>query len=136
MTVETPFHGHGFGFPHQGHSVHLTMTACTADTLGHMDAVIKVDIIGHTMDACPNNGLPCAIALAHRFQGWAIILNLGVATHTGVGRGDAGKGGNFNRCMTIATINAEVTNMVFVAKLHRLRAGNAHISHIGGPGKH
>jgi len=56
-----------------------------------------------------------------------------MAIHAGLRRGDARDGGSLNRGVTIAAIEPVVSNVMFMAELHRLRARNVLVRGIRGP---
>jgi hypothetical protein len=124
MAIEAPLHGQRLGLKHEGHLVDLAVAGGATDTLIHVDAVIEIYEIRQPVDLYPRNRFIGAVALAHWFKISGILKQNRMAIHTGLGRGNSGLRGSFDPAVTVATVDAIVTGMMFVAELDRLIADN------------
>ena len=100
------------------------MARRAADALADVNAVIEIRKIAEAMDLHPLDRFAGSITLAHRLQITDVIEQNRVAVHTGFRGRDACGSGTLNRSMTVAAINAIVTHVMFMAKLHGLLAEN------------
>ena len=96
------------------------MATDAADTLFYMDGMIEVNEVRLVMDARPLDGTSGRVTVADRLNQWAIRPDLGMARHAGVRRWQTSERGLFNRRMAVTTIDAVVTNVMFVTELNRL----------------
>lgn len=86
MTVEAPAHRERNCLARQRHLIDRAMTCRTADTVGHMCCVVKVDIIRKIMDAPPAEGPIVGKACADWCKHAGIGPYLRVAGHAGFRR--------------------------------------------------
>jgi hypothetical protein len=131
MAFQAPLHVQSFRLPKEGHPVDAAMASITADSLAHVDAVIEVDKVGQVIDSSPCDWLPRAKALAYRFQNRAIGPDLGVAIHAYLSSRHTGVGGLLYRGVTIATVDADATDVMLVAERHRLLNRDVDVGCVG-----
>lgn len=98
-----------------------------------MDGVIEVREIRKIVHPCPTDRRAVLEAVAHRLQYFAVGPNLRVAVHAYRRRGDSRERGNFDRRMTVPTIDAEAAHMVIMAERHGLDARHVFVGYIRGP---
>ena len=132
VAVEAPIHIKRIFPPRQWHLIDRAMTSGAADSLVDVNAMIKVNEAGKIMDPSPLDGLPGAKTFSHRFQHRAVCPDLSVTVHARLGRRNAGERTFLDRGMAIAAIDAVIADMVFMAKRHRLTAGDTSFRYIGG----
>lgn len=120
VTRDAPFHLERIFLVHSRHVVYLPVAGRTANAFCYVDAVIEIGILGQVVDALPLDGLIVTKTRPYRFQIRAICPQLAMTVHTRLCRRHAGRSGGFHRRVAISTINAVVTHMVLVAKLHGL----------------
>src|SRR6266849_4549786 len=131
MAIQAPLHQQSIGLEYQRHLVDLPVARRTAHALIDMNAVIEIDEISQAVNFDPLDGFIAAIALADGLQVGCIIEKHRMAVHAGLRGRDAGNGGNFHAGMTVAAVNAVVADVMLVAELHRLLAGNVLPRHVG-----
>jgi hypothetical protein len=136
MAIQTPTHGQLFGLKHQGHLINLPVTRRAANTLIHVNAVIEIYEIRQPVDLYPHNRFIGAIAFAHRLQVSGVFEQHRVAVHTGFGGRNSGLRGSFHAAVTIPTVDAIVTSMMFVAELDGLIADDVLPGVIGSAREH
>lgn len=132
MAAQTPFHLEGACLAHQWHLINTSMTALASDSFRDMDAVVEVREVGKIVNPCPAQRLTTLKTCADRFEDGGVCPDLRVTAHTGFRRGNPSRCRNFDAGMAIATVDAEATDMVFMAELHRLIAGNILLCDVGG----
>ena len=120
MTIEAPLHLQSVLGIHERHTIDGAMAGFATHALIKVDAVIKIDVIGHRVDTPPDQGVPGTKALPHRFQHGGVAPDLRMAVHAGLGRRDAGKAGYLDRRMAIAAINSFIAYVMGMAEGHRL----------------
>src|SRR6185437_1274779 len=120
MAVETPLHLQGVLLVHDGHLIHLPMTALAADAFIYVNFVMEVDEVWKIVHLGPYDGLARSPAMANRLQNVGVGPYLRVAVHAGAGGGNAGIARFFDRGMTVLALEAESFNMMFVAEWNRL----------------
>ena len=135
MAIQAPTHIQRRSLENERHLVDGTVTRGAADALVDVNAVIEVDVIGQAVDLDPLNRLVSTKAFANRFEIADIVEEDGMAIHAGLGGRNARIAGTFHAGMTVAAVDAVVSNMVLVAELYRLIAGNAFVGDIGGTGQ-
>ncbi len=106
--------------------VNAPVAAFAADALVHVNAVVEINVVGHAMDAVPDQWLPGAKTLADRLQIRTVGIKLRVAIHARFGWRHASKGRRFHGGVAIAAVDSIVSDVVLVAELDRL--GNHHVS--------
>ena len=124
VAIQTPFHQQGRGLKHQRHLIDRAVARRAADAFIDVNAVVEIDKIGKPVDFHPLDRLIGAIAFANGFEVRSVGIQNGMAVHAGLRRGDARDGGSLNRGVTIAAIEPVVSNVMFMAELHGLRARN------------
>src|SRR5439155_5815837 len=123
MAIQTPSHVERVGAPRDRHITHRTVAGGAADAFVHMDAVIEIDKLGQGVDSCPAKRAVRLKTRAHRVEHGSVHPDLGVASHTGSGRRESGKGRPFHRCVAISTVDAKLAGMMFMAEGNWLFAG-------------
>lgn len=109
------------------------MTGGAAHTLVHVNAVIEISEVGEIVYPGPLDRPTRAPALADWLKIGALRPDLRVAIHTGLSRGYAGKGELLNGGVTVAAVNAIISDMMFVAELNRLLAWEISLRVVRGP---
>lgn len=130
VTLEAPFHVQRVFAPGERHLADRAVTGDAADAFFDMNAVIEINIIRQIVDANPFDGFAVAKAFAHRLEHLRGGMDLRMARHAGVRRGNAGKVALFNRGVTVAAINAELAHVMAMAERHRLLAHDAGLGDI------
>ena len=131
VAIEAPFHVEGVLLPHERHLIDLTVTAHAAYAFFYVNAVIEIDKVGQSMDACPFERLAGFITLSDWGQHVAVRPDLGMARHTGVCGWDTSKGGILDRGMTITAVYVEPCHMMFMAEGDGLFTRHANTREIG-----
>jgi hypothetical protein len=131
VTLQTPLHVESILAPHERHLIHAAVASGAAHALVNMNAVIEIDEARQVVHPRPLQRLPGPETLAHRLQNRALGPDLGVATHADLSGWNAGERGLFHRGVAVTAIDAGVTNVVFMAELHRLAARDTNLRHIG-----
>ena len=85
-----------------------------------MDTVVEIYVLRKVVNAIPLDRLVVAETCSDRLQIWCISPKLAVTVHTRLGRWHAGRSRRLDRLMTIAAINAVITNVVLMRELHWL----------------
>lgn len=96
------------------------MTRRTTDAFLNVNAVIEVGVIGKIVNANPLDWLVVLEACANRFEVWTVRPDLPVTVHARVSGRQSGRGRGLDRRVTVTTINAVITHVVFVTELNRL----------------
>ena len=96
------------------------MTRRAADTFFHVNAVIEVSVIRQIVDAFPRDRFARAKTRAHGFEIRTVGPDLLVAVHARRGRRYARGGGCFDGSVTVAAIDAVVTDVMFMTELNGL----------------
>ena len=86
MASDAPFHLQCVFLKNCRHIIDLAMAGRAADTLGNMDAVIKVGKFRQIVNLLPFYRLVCPVTFTNRLQIRAIRPNLAVTVHTGLRR--------------------------------------------------
>jgi hypothetical protein len=132
VAIQAPGHKQWRSLKDQRHLIDGAVASGAANALIYMDAVIEIRKIREAVDFDPLNGAVSAVAFANRFEVSGIVEEDRVAIHAGFRGGDACNRRSFDSRMTIAAINAVIADMMFVAELHGLLAGDVLIGQIGG----
>ena len=125
MAAQTPLHLERAALLGQRHLIDLTMTGRTANTFIDMNAVVEINKIAQVMHAIPLDGRVVGKAIAHRGEHRAIVPDLRMAGHAGVGWRSTRRCRCFNRSMAVTTIDAEGGDMVLMTERNRLLDGCA-----------
>ena len=107
------------------------MASRATHALVNMNAVIEIDEARQIVHPRPLQRLPGAETFAHRLQNRTLGPDLRVAIHADLGGRNAGERGLFHRGVAVTAIDAVITDVVFMAELHRLAARDADLRHIG-----
>src|SRR5438270_12356818 len=84
--------------------------------------MIEIGEVRQVVHAYPFQGLPVFETVAHRFEIRAVGPNLFVAIHTDGGLRHSGRRRRFDSLVTIATIDAVITDVMLMTKLSWLLA--------------
>ena len=122
MAIQAPAHGQRRSLEDKRHLIDRTVTGGAANTLVDVNAVIEIDEVGKAMDLDPLNRLIGAKTLANGFEITDIVEENGMAIHAGLGGRNARVSGTFHAGMTIAAVDAVVSDMMLVAELYGLIA--------------
>jgi hypothetical protein len=135
MAVQAPMHQKRAGLKDQGHLVNLAVARGAANTFVDVNTVIEIDVVREAMDANPLDRFIGSITFAHRLQVAGVVEEHGMAIHAGLGGGHAGSGGGFNAGMTVTAVDAVIADVMLVAELNGLFAGNVLVRQIGSAGQ-
>ena len=133
VTLQTPLHLKRSRLICQGHQVESPVTGRAADPLVNVNAMVEINKVGQVVNTCPFERLAVAPALTHRFQVRAVRPNLRVTIHAGFGGRDPRIRKFLNRGVTIAAVDALIADVMFVAELNWLFAGEECLGIVRGP---
>lgn len=131
VAVQAPAHQQRWALPRQRHLMYLPVTGHTSDAFSNVRTVIEIGVTGQVIDTYPLQGLARRKTIADGGQHRAILPDLRMAGHTDFGGGYSSEGGVLDRGVTVATVDAEVADMMLVAEGDRLCADNADASCVG-----
>ena len=131
MTFDAPLHEQRRVAPHQWHHVDSTMARDASNSLLDMNAVIEVHKIRQIVHPCPLDRLTRAKAFSNRLKLWTIRPDLRVTLHANLSRRNSGKVTCLDGRVTIAAIDPEASDMMFMTELNRLGADNTHLRLVG-----
>src|SRR5262245_12377449 len=133
VTVEAPLHQQGAVLIDRLHLIDAAVAAGAADALGDVDAVVEIDEVGQLVDALPPDRVAPGVTAPHRLEHGAANPNRRVTVHARLGRRDAGERRHLDGRVAVATINPQAVDVMGVAELDRLGAGDADVGDVGGP---
>ena len=119
------------GLHHQRHSIHAAVTARATDSLGDVDCVVEVDVIGQVVDPRPLDRGLGPVALANRLEHLAVVPDQLVTVHAGGCGRHAGECRFLDRGMAIEAADAQPGDMVIVAEWDGLSADDRLSSGVG-----
>lgn len=96
------------------------MTRRATDTFFHVNAVIEIGVIRQIVYANPLDRLARAKTRAYGFEIWTVSPDLFVAVHARRGRRQARGRRRFDGRVTVAAIDAIVTDVMFMTELNGL----------------
>ena len=131
MAFQAPLHLQRCVVEHERHSVDRAVAGIATDSLIDVNAVIEINEIRQIVNSCPYQRLAGAEALTHRFEQGRSGPDLRVAVHAGLGWRDPGEQRRLHRSMAIATVNAQATDVVLMAKGHGLWPHHFGVSDVG-----
>jgi hypothetical protein len=131
MAVDAPAHIESVDFKSQRHLIDAAVTGRASDAFIHVNAVIEIDEIGEIVDSRPRNRLAGAITGADRFQNLGVGPDLRVTSHARFCGRQTRERGGFDGRVTVAAVDAIVTDVMFMTERDGLVLGD---SHIGGEG--
>src|SRR5882724_4465018 len=117
VTFQTPFHLQRRRLKSNRHLIHSAVACRTADAFVYMNAVVEIGIVGQVMYPNPLDRFAGAKARTHWLEIRAVGPDLLMTVHACIRRRHAGRRGCFYRGVAVATINAVVSHVVFVAEL-------------------
>ena len=120
MTFKTPLHLQSSSLVRNRHLIDPPMTRRAADPFIYVNAVIEIGVVRKIVNSDPLDRFTCAKAGPHWFQVRTVSPDLLVTVHADLGRRHSGKSRRLDRTVTITTVNAVVTDVVFVTELNRL----------------
>ena len=130
VALEAPLHGQRRVLVHLDHLIDAAVAGLATDGRVHVRLVVEVDVVGKIGDARPVHRLVLRERFADRQQRLGLLLHRRVTVHAGFRRRNTGKRAFFNRHVTVAAIDANAGNVVFVAERHRLFADDTRLSKI------
>jgi len=120
MALQTPLHLQRRRLICNRHLIDAAVAGRTANAFFYVNAVIEICVVRQVVYANPFDRFSFTKTGAHWFEIRAFGPNLFVAVHARVRRRHARRGGGFDGIMTVTTINAVVTNVMLMTKLHWL----------------
>ena len=111
----------------QRHSIDSAMALGTSDAFLDVDAVIEVNEAGQPMDTLPRDGSVASKAFAHRFEHLAPEPDLLMAVHAGLARRHSRERRRFDGRVAVAAIDAEISDVMGMAKRDRLQADDLRV---------
>src|SRR5665213_2611557 len=120
IAGQTPSHRKRRRLLHQRHAVHIAVARRAADSLGHVNTVVEINIVGKLMDPTPVYRLILCQTVAYRRKHRCIGPDLRMARHAGFRRRDFGESGLLHGLVAIAAIQPEASDMMGVAERYRL----------------
>ena len=120
VTLQTPLHLQRLRLEENRHLVDAPVTRRASDTFFHVNTVIEVGVVRQVVHANPLDRLPRAETRAHRFEIWTVSPDLFVAVHARRGRRQARGRGRLDGSVTVAAIDAVVTDVMFMTELNGL----------------
>lgn len=135
MAVEAPLHQQGVGLKNQRHLVNFSVTRRAANAFIDMNAVIEIDEIRQMVHPDPLDGFIASIALTDWLKVGGSAEQNRMAVHTNLRWGNPCIRGGFHARVAVSAVDPVVADMVFVAKLHRLRLRDeltGHVRRTGG----
>jgi len=130
MAIQAPFHLQALCAPSQRHGPHGTVARGAAYSLVHMNAVVEIDEIRQTVHLDPLDGFIASIALTDWVKVGGSTEQNRMAVHTNLRWGNSRISGGFHARVAVSAVDPVVADMVFVAKLHRLRLRDELIGHV------
>src|SRR6185295_206923 len=112
MTIKAPPHKQRFVLVGERHFVNAPVAFHTPDAFVYMNAMVEISKFGQVVNPLPCDRRACPVAGPHEFEGGCTDPNLLVAVHADLRRGHTSKGGRFDRCVTIATVDAKLADMM------------------------
>lgn len=133
MAGEAFAHVKGLFAPDEGHFVDLTMTGGAADPFVHVNTVVEIDVVRDAIDSIPLERLSVLKAFVNRLENRRVLPDLRVTRHASVSRGHSRRCGALNGGMTVAAIQSEASDVVFVAEGDGLGERRADFRFVGRP---
>src|SRR6185436_12477171 len=133
VTVQAPPHLQAVLLIHERHPVDGAVARRAADPLRHVDAVVEVHEIGQVVDPRPLERAVFTETGANRLEDRGVGPDPRVAVHAGLGRRNIGERRLLHRRMTVAAVDAHGADVMRMAELHGLIAGQALAGHVAGP---
>jgi len=131
VAIQAPMHQQRAGLKHQGHLVYLAVAGRAANAFVNVNAVIEINVVRQPMYAHPFNRFIGSIAFPNGLEISGIVEQNRMAVHARFRRRNSRGGGGLNRGMTIAAIDTIIADVMFVAELNRLLAGDVLVRQIG-----
>ena len=122
MALEAPAHVQGLHLAHLDHLIHPAVTRHATHAGRHVRLVVKINVIGKTMNLHPRHRLSAGIAVPNRRQLRTLRLHLRMAVHADFRRRNRGIRSLRHRVMTIGAVHAKIAGMQLVTVrngLHR-----------------
>lgn len=116
MALQAPLHRERAFAPRHCHFADRAVARDAADALLHVDAVIEIREVRQVIHTHPLNGLVVAPTRAHRFEHVRGVVNLGMTRHARLCGRNAGEVALFDGSVAIAAINAELRDVMAMAK--------------------
>ena len=127
MAIQAPTHAERRHLSDPFHLVDATVAADAADSGGDMRAVWEIRVVGELVDPNPAHRPATLRAIANRCQRLAIPFDRLVAVHAHLRGRNVGDVRNFNRRVTVPTIQTELADVEPMAVRDRLNRLVAHV---------
>ena len=115
------------------HFVDAAMALDAADTFVYMNAMVEIGKLGQVVNPHPCDRHTGSIAGPHRLKGGRSDPNLLMAVHADLCSRNACKRRRLHRGVTIPTVDAQLADVVSMAKFHRLDSSHSFLRDIGRP---
>ena len=120
VTIQAPAHIQRLLLPGHRHLIPPPVTTRATNSLVHMNAMIKVNVIRQVIDSRPAKRSAILHAVPHRLQNRRILPNLRMTSHACVGGRHASEGRFLDGRVAIPAVNPQSRHMMLVAEGHRL----------------
>ena len=131
MAIEAPGHLERRVLRHERHPVDAPVAGLAPDSLGDVDRVVEVDVVGQVVDLDPLDRSAGPPALPDRLELGRLVPDLGVAVHARLGRRDVRERGLLDARVAVPAVDAHGADVVLVGELDRLDAGDALLRDVG-----
>jgi len=131
MTFQAPLHVQGIFSPHQGHLVHLPVTFDAANSFVDVDAVIEINVIRQIVNSGPLKWLIGSHAVPHWGEHGTLSEQLRMTIHAYFGWRDSREGRVFYARVAVATIEADIPDMMLVTEWHGLVTNHSDFRDVG-----
>lgn len=127
VAFKTPAHAQHLMLGDDFHPVDATVAGNTTHTPIDVSGMAEIDIIREIVYPQPLHWHAGDVAVKKRLDLRAVLMNLGMTVHAGLGGRNRRVIGEFHRVMAIATVEAHVARMEFMTERHGLRGLKTHI---------
>src|SRR5262249_48253250 len=131
VAVEAPLHEQRLLLPDEGHLVDRSVAGGAADALVHVGTVVEVHEVGKVVDLHPGERRAVAPARTHGLERRAVLEDLRVAVHAGLGGRDPGDRRLVDARVAVAAVDPHAAHVVHVVEGHGLRARLPLARHVG-----
>ena len=133
MTLETPLHIQRRDLISQRHQIDSPVTSRATDAFVYVNAVIEINEVGKVVNPSPPYWLAGAPALANGFEIRAVRPDLRMAIHAGLGRRNSRVSQLLDSGVTVAAVDAVISDVMFMTKLNGLFAREKCLGVVRGP---
>ena len=114
MTFKTPAHLERLALVRHLHHLHRSVTVVTVDTTLDVNRVVEVNKVRDLVNLRPFHRYVFVITLTNRLEEWTVVPDLRVTGHTRMRSGIACLGRLLDACVAVATIDTQLSHVVFV----------------------